>query len=339
MTEAPSPFSTTIPDFQIAWDSTSLGWLKECPKRYYYEMILGYEPRSRSIHLTFGGWYASGVERYAHARADGLDHDAAVYKMVRWALGASGERIECADCAGTGQQDRSYESFECPACKGVGSTWQAWESGDPIKNRYTLLRSLIWNVDARRDAPFRTHILANGKPAVELSFNFPLYDYMGHTISLAGHLDSVVEFNGGLWVLDDKTTKGALNDQFFKNFSPNNQMSLYMAAGQIILSEPVAGVLVRGAQIGVGFTRFATRPIPRAPAVVEEWIEDTKYWIGQAYNFAVAQHWPMNDKSCTSYGGCPFARVCSVSPSHRAAWLKEDFVPRFWNPLDARGDI
>lgn len=338
MTTPPSPFSTTVPDFQTSWDSTSIGWLKECPKKYYYEMILGYEPRSRSIHLTFGGWYASGVEHYAHYRADGLDHDAAVYKMVRWALEASGTRV-CPACTGSGA-DADEPSDRCGQCFGSGEgEWQAWDSGDPIKNRYTLLRSLIWNVDARRDAPFRTHILANGKPAVELSFNFPLCEMHGHTISLAGHLDSVVSFEDRLWILDDKTTKGQLNDQFFRQFSPNNQMSLYMAAGQVILAEPVAGVLVKGAQIGVGFTRFATRPIPRAPKVVEEWIEDTKYWIGQAYQFAVAQHWPMNDKSCGNYGGCAFQRVCAVSPSHRASWLKEDFTERFWNPLDARGDI
>ncbi len=312
MTSAPSPFSASIPDWQIAWDSTSLGLLKECPKKYHYEMILQYQPRGRGIHLDFGGWYASGVEHYAHARTGGMDHDAAVIHMARWALEASGER----DADGV---------------------WTAWESNDPIKNRYTLLRSLIWNVDARREAPFRTHILANGKPAVELSFNFPLFQLEGETISLSGHLDEVVEFDGKLYVKDDKTTRAPLDAKYFAQFSPHNQMSLYMVAGQVILSEPIAGVLVRAAQIGVNFTRFATRPIPRAPQVVLEWIEDTKFWVAQALEFAKRSHWPMNDKSCGNYGGCPFQKVCSVSPSHRTAWLKDDYVKREWNPLVARG--
>ena len=30
-----SSFSTEIPNLQLAWDSTSLGLLKECPRKYY----------------------------------------------------------------------------------------------------------------------------------------------------------------------------------------------------------------------------------------------------------------------------------------------------------------
>lgn len=302
---SPSPFSPNIPNFQVAWDSTSLGWLKTCPRYYYYQMVLRWQPRTKGIHLAFGGLYASGVERYAHAIAMGSTHDEATLAMVKWVMIASADFV----------------------------------SDDPIKNRVTLVRSLIWNVEDRLGSPFRTIILTNGRPAVELSFSFEAFTLEGEPIYLSGHIDEAVEDTSGhYWVKDDKTTKSALNAQYFRRYSPDNQMSLYSIAGRIVLERPVSGVLVRAAQIGVNFTRFATQQIPRTPAVLTEWLEEAKWWVGQARSMAIANHWPMNDKACTDYGGCPFQGVCSVSPSHRDAWLREGFEQREWNPLQARGD-
>jgi hypothetical protein len=95
-------------------------------------------------------------------------------------------------------------------------------------------------------------------------------------------------------------------------------------------------VLVKAAQMAVGFSRFRTAQIPRPAAVLNEWFADTQYWIGQARQFAIEGRWPMNDKSCFL---CSFKKICAVSPSHREAHLKEDFVHRVWNPLQSRGDI
>lgn len=308
---APSPFSPTLPAFQIAWDSTSLGAFKDCARKYHFSILNQWSPKSKSHHLTFGGLYASGVERYAHLRSKGLSHDAAVLGVVRWVLEASGSRTD-------------------------DGGWVPWTSGDPIKNRYTLVRTLVWTMEEHVNSPFRTVTLANGKPAVELSFNFPAFELDGEVISLAGHLDQVVELDGKLWVLDDKTSGSALTASYFARYTPDNQMSLYSIAGKVILEKPIAGVLVRAAQIGVNFARFATAQVTRPPAVLAEWLEDTKAWIRLAKQYALANHWPGNDKHCTM---CDFRKVCAVSPSHRAAWLKEDFEKREqWNPLKPRGE-
>lgn len=317
---APSPFSEAIPLFQTVWDSTSLGWLKTCPRYYQYQMMEQWSPRSKGIHLMFGQLYASGVEHYARKRAEGASHEQATLAMVRFTLESAGERDE----------DGKWTPWNPPADHKDAN----------IKNRYTLLRSLVWNVEDRLGSPYTTVILSNGKPAVELSFNFHAFNIEGENIFLSGHLDQLVEEQGTgrRFVLDDKTTKGALNAQYFQGYSPNNQMSLYTLAGKIILSAPVAGVLVRAAQIGVGFTRFATVPVPRSSGVLAEWLEDTKFWIAQAYRFAQAKYWPTNDTACNKFGGCPFVKVCSINPSHRQAWLEQDFIKHEWNPLQARGE-
>lgn len=310
-----SPFSVKIPNFQTVWDSTSLSWFKDCARYYRFAMIDGWTTRSKGIHLYFGGMYAAALERYAHSRAKGDDHSTATLAMVKWAMNATGTRDD-------------------------DGTWTAWDSADPIKNRHTLIRSLIWNVEDRLSSTFSTLILSNGKPAVELSFNFPAYGIDGETIHLAGHMDEVVTTaDGATFVRDDKTSKSALTAQYFKQYTPNNQMSLYSIAAKVVFDVPAQGVLIRAAQIGVNFTRFATSQAPRPAAVLDEWFADTERWIKLAKSYAEENHWPQNDRACDRFGGCPYRSVCAVSPSHRQAWLEQDFVRSHWNPLDMRGDI
>jgi hypothetical protein len=306
----PSQFSPTLPTFQLAWDSTSLGTFKECARKYYFQHIIGFATRFESIHLKFGQLFHSGVELYDKSIAEGLDHDSAVYTVTEWSLRETWNPET--------QSPLEVLSF------------------DPIKNRHTLIRSLIWACEERLTSPFKTLILPSGKPAVELSFRFEAFSVGSETITFCGHLDRVVLANSQPWIEDHKTTKGALNSHYFDGFTPGNQFSLYTIAGKIVTGSECRGVIVNGVQIGTGFTRFAHAQAPRPRAVLDEWLADARYWITQARAMAEANNWPGNDKSCGNYGGCPFQKVCSVSPSHRLAHLQSDFVPFHWNPLEIR---
>src|SRR5882672_6425582 len=143
--QAPSPFLPGT-NIQYSWDSTSLGWFKECARKYYYSMILGLRSKGDSVHLVFGQWYHSALELYDKTRAEGHKHEFALHFVVTEAM-----------------------------------AW-TWRDGAPItfdnpnKTRETLIRSVIWYLDHFKDDPAQTVILANGKPAVELSFRMEL-DY------------------------------------------------------------------------------------------------------------------------------------------------------------------
>jgi hypothetical protein len=314
----PSCWSETTANFQVVWDSTSLGWLKECPAYYHYQMVLHWSHRTKGIHLMFGQLYATGVETYAKLRASGEDHHAATRGMVRTVL----------EAAGTRDKDGVWVPWNPPADHKDAN----------IKNRYTLIRSLVWNVEDGLDSTFQTMVLANGKAAVELSFEFPAFEIQGEHIHFAGHMDSIVEnrYSKDRFVRDDKTTKSALGSAYFKQYSPNNQMSLYSIAGAIILNRPVSGVLVKAAQIQVEGTRFATQQVTRNPQVLAEWMDDAEYWINQAKGFAIRGKWPRNDRACGNYGGCVFQQVCARSPNHRPAWLRDDYVQHVWDPSQSR---
>lgn len=287
-----------------------MGALKVCPRYYQYTIIDGWTPRGESVHLTFGLHYHSALEHYDFCKTQGQDHETALRSALK---------------------------------KAMILTWDSvlrrpWSSDHKNKNRFTLLRSIVWYLDQFRDDPFQTIILANGKPAVELSFRFQTsYTVMtGESVLWCGHMDRMAMWNDNVYILDRKTTTSTIDERFFAKFSPDNQFSGYATAGQVVYKLPIKGIVVDGAQIAVTFTRFQRQIVMRHQDSLDEWYRGIGVYVGLAEQFAAAGFWPQNEKSCGNYGGCPFQGVCSKPESVRATWLKADFQRRVWDPLVAR---
>lgn len=306
--------STSLPTMQLAWDSTSMGLLKECPRKYYLSIIEGWTSRRTSVHLLFGLYYHGALERYDHARCDGLSHDDSVDKAVDYVLQVTWDK----------------------------KLRRPWISDDPNKNRFTLLRTVVWYLEQFGvNDVLKTVTLANGKPAVELSFRFDSGFQTSETepLIICGHLDRVAEFGETIHIVDRKTSKNTVTEDFFRSFSPDNQMSTYDTAGVVVYNLPIKGIIIDAAQVAVTFSRFLRGITPRTESQREEWLEDWGMWVKMAEYFAKTGQWPMNDKSCGNYGGCVFRGICSKPKSTRDVWLKADFTKRVWDPLVARGDI
>jgi hypothetical protein len=141
---------------------------------------------------------------------------------------------------------------------------------------------------------------------------------------------------GNLYITDQKTTGGTVGTYYFNNFSPSNQMSGYAFAGQAILHSPVSGVIIDAAQIAVNFTRFGRGITTRSKDQLEEWFEGVLETISIARDFTRRGVFPMNPTACGNYGGCPFRILCSRSPKVRDNFLKSDFVPHHWDPMEDR---
>lgn len=313
------PASPFLPGtkIQYAWDSTSLGYLKTCPRLYQYHMIEGWVAKEESIHLRFGQEYHQAIQDYEFARVTGAPFEdalaIAVYQLIC--------RIRDWD---PDPMSRAYMH----------------------KNRAQLLHLVIAYLDEYRNDPCETVILENGRPAVELSFRFELdFGPRGSNDEqpyvLCGHLDRVVEFSGSKFVLDHKTTVTTPTDYYFAGFSPNNQMTLYTFAGKVVLDSPISGVIVEAAQVLIDKPmRFERRPTYRSDAVIDEWLNDLEYHLAAAEDYATVGYWPMNDTACGNYGGCRFRDVCSRPESIRNAYLKADFIQlpedERWNPLKSR---
>lgn len=289
---------------QFAWDSTSLKLYEECPYKYKLKMLDNWTPRQgKSVHLFFGQEYANALEHYHKHRTAGLPHDQAQRLIVKEAL---------------------------------EHTWidgKPWHSDHNTKTRETLIRSIVWYTEQFADDPCQTYILADGRPAVELSFTLPLDD----TIILTGHLDRLVLYNEDLYVQDQKTSGSTINARWFDTWSPDVQMSLYTLAGQVIFHAPVKGVIVDAAQIAVGFTRFERGFIHRSAQDLVEFLESARYYIDQARANTLSGFFPRNTSACGNYGGCEFRHICTRSREVREQFLKGDFHKEWnWDPLEAR---
>jgi hypothetical protein len=321
-------------NIQYAWDSTSLGLLKTCPRKYQYEMIEGWGTRDESIHLRFGIEYHTALQDYAISRAKGVKHEDAIHDTIR----ALHSRVYNWDV------DRNTRAGK-------------------YKNRETIVGLVVDYLDHFVDDPADTFILDNGEPAVEVSFRFeldwgPQHESWQVHINpddpndafqiptpqpylLCGHLDRVVNFNDALYVMDRKTSMTTLSGYYFDQWSPSNQMTLYTLAGNVVLKSPIKGVIIDAAQVLLEKPNAYARGFTyRTPDQLDEWREDLRFWLGQAEAFATAGHWPMNDTACGNYGGCKFREVCSKSPQVREQYLKSSFdkldESERWNPLRAR---
>jgi hypothetical protein len=310
MTDSPFLPGTNI---QFAWDSTSLGYLKQCPRLYQYIMIEGWAPKDESIHLRFGIEYHNALENYDRLRMDGLNHNDAVFEVVRETL----------------------------------YSIQGWDP-DPdtkpgaLKNPKSLIRTIVWYMDQYQDDRAETYTKPDGSPAVELSFRFELDWGPNETTPyvLCGHLDRVVTFNDEVFGTDHKTTSMALTDYYFAQFEPNNQMSLYTLATKVILNATVKGIIIDAARLTKDGAEFGRRFTYRTSDQLEEWVRDLRQWLRLAEGYAVDGYWPQNDTACDKYGGCRFRQICSKSPQARGKFLEADFIRAKpedrWNPLRTR---
>lgn len=323
---------------QFAFDSTSIKLAETCLRKYQYKMLEGWQPERKSVHLLFGGWYASALESYHKYVADGMSSDDALAEVVSEALVETWVFPDCELCEGTGELKGTIGGPEiCGDCGGNGqatSGGSPWVSDHNTKTRENLIRTIVWYVDQfGEDDSCQTVILANGKPAVEHSFRLDA----DNGIILSGHLDRLVEYGGLPYIQDQKTTQSTISSRYFDSYNPDTQMSLYTFAGKAIFGLPIKGIMIDAAQIAVGFTRFERGFTFRSEDQLNEWYDNSMYHIERARQATRDNYFPLNPSSCNQYGGCEFRHICSKAPSVREQFLKGDFVRgKRWDPLEVR---
>lgn len=293
--------SAFVGNAQVAWDSTSLRAYKTCPRYYQYSILEGWRPKNESPHLKFGIMLHAALEYLDHCKVRGLQDD---------------------DVIGA-----------------LRHIWEPWQSDHDKKNMESLVRSIVWYFDQYRYDNFTQVVLADGTPAVELSFQFSIGNIGEYEILYCGHIDRMVEFLDKKYFLDRKSTAYALDQKYFASFSPDVQMSGYTFASRVAFQIDAVGGIIDAAQVGVGFTRFARQPLHRTNEQLEEWLVSTRIAIAQAIANAEANFFPMNETSCDKYGGCAFRDVCKRSPSVRKNFLEADFEVQRWNPLEPKPTV
>lgn len=357
-----SMFSKGNSRLQVGWDSTSLQAMDFCPRFYQYTILENWA--TDSVDLVFGKIMATALEIYQKGRLAGLGRDEALMPALKRALAdlwqTDLDRWETMwKCEGTlpyrnskGNKALCPYSHKkawfpgpapdvCGECDSPIKEQKMFITKDRAKNRYGLIRALVWYVDEQPeelDEGLRPYQFPDGTDAVELSFKMPLpwKSPHGETYILAGHLDYIGVYGGEYFTVDNKTTKKTLSTKFWESYSPSTQFDTYDLAGWMLYPDlGLSGVLLDGIQVTVNGAAYGKHVYRKSDAHREEHLQSIRDTIEDAEKYAAQGRWPMRKRNCWT---CPFKSVCSKHPAKRDHYLRANFTKRDepWNPMDER---
>lgn len=290
--------------FPEVLDSTIVSAYRSCPELFNKQYRQHWKPKGLSVHLHAGSAFAKGLE------------------VTREAYFVNGWEAEDALATGMEALMTAYGTYQCPA--------------DSAKSLERMLGAMEyyfqqWPLSRTENVPI---ILPGGRHGIEFSFAHPLpilHPETGNPLLYCGRLDSIINYAGGVYMEDDKTTS-SLGATWSRQWDLRSQFTGY-AWGCREGGVKVAGVIVRG--VSILKTKYdkaeciTYRPewqIDRWYQQLLELIEDEmlRDWKRNRYHYNL-------DKTCADFGGCVFRQACQSQDE--TPWLEQYFEKRVWNPI------
>ncbi len=291
------------PPFPEVIDSSLLSAFTSCPRKCELEYIQHWKTKGKNVHLHAGGAYAHGLEAARRAYyGEGID-----------SLTAEGRGLKALL--------EFYGDYQCPP--------EEWKSAERMAGAMEFYFSQ-YPMDRDHVRPAR---LPADRLGVEFNFTHPidcLHPATGNPLLFTGRFDMIVDFAGGLYGFDDKTSK-QLGPQWSKQWDLRGQFSAY-CWGAKESGLPLAGFLIRGVSIlKKGYDTQEAITV-RSGWMIDRWYEQLllkvsrmkEMWLMGVWDYAL-------DDACNSYGGCQFRNVCLSS--NPTPWLETAFERREWNPV------
>lgn len=296
---------STRPPFPSVIDSSLISAFRSCHQKALREYFQHWKPKTPNVHLHAGKAYAEGLEK------------------ARKAFYLEGRPAPESVAIGLRALMAAYGTFECPAdsAKSLERMCGAFEY---YFTQYPL--------ETDKAIPVR---LPNGERGIEFSFAEPIdeaHPETGDPLLYVGRMDAVVEYAGGLYGLDDKTTS-QLGASWPKQWDLRSQFSGY-CWGAARADMPLSGFLVRG--VSILKTKYDTmQPITYRPVwMIEAWYEQLIRTVRDIKRCWEEGYWDYDfDHACGEFGGCIFRTICMTEPSNRIAWLETNFERRRWDPV------
>lgn len=275
-----------------------------CPAKFYYDTIIGLVPKGpESVHLTAGAAYAAGLE--ACRREYHTSHD-----------------------------------FDKAIAKGLEALIQEYGPFDPPENETkTLERTIAAYVEHLVQYPLATdHVQPSfgvGGPRVEFSFALELpqrHPVTNEPLLFSGRFDQLAEFNGALFIFDDKTT-GSISHYWRQQWDLRSQITAYVAGAQL-LGYNVAGAIIRGMAILKTKCNTQEAITHRPQWMIDRWKERLIYDIDRMLDCWNRGYWPNQGEEnggCSTYGLCNFYTLCTAQePEH---YIDVYYERKRWDPI------
>jgi len=300
------------PEFPRVLSSSMRETFSLCPRKFQWEQIYGYIPQGESEHLKFGSAYAAGIETFRRSYYGDKYGELSPSDKLSESL-ADAFYSALADYGDYEPPDGSAKNFE----RLIGALCEYVVQYPP-------------ETDGCKPSMFQ------GEPRVEFGFTFEIPDVQhpttGEPILFTGRVDMLADFNGGLFVFDDKTT-GALGPSWANQWRLRSQFTAYTVGAQLAGYE-VVGAIIRGIAILKTKYNVAEVIVHRPPHIVEAWknrlVHDTKRML----LMWESGYWPeygQENGGCGQYGGCPYQVLCeSANPQ---GYLDVYFQQARWDPI------
>lgn len=294
-------------------DSTKIQCFQDCPRRFFYEYILGWRQDTPNVHLSFGSAWHEAME------------------VLMLALHAD-TRIGYTDTAVAAAFHAFMlvyqEALDYDPAMGLDC------GKDPANARRALeMYAKTWSRDN-----FETLF-------TEVAGTVPLTeDRLIHF-----KMDGIVRDKDGLWGYEHKTAGKAYNS-WREKWAIITQVGTYCYAMYCMYGDEAAGVMVNGAilrkptKTAPNNNEMIRVPIRKNKAQIADWLWTTQHWLQQLdWNFDaltrcsqdddVLMAFPKNPTSCTKFG-CAHPGLCASVPNplRRAGSPPPGYTVRHWDP-------
>jgi len=189
-------------------------------------------------------------------------------------------------------------------------------------------------------------IMANGRPAVELTFAVKLGDLAGIPVRYIGAIDLVAQDQDGLWLVDTKTTS-VMGEGFWKDIQVSPQLMGYTfalrAAGYNVVGYQVNAIALRKPnKSGEANVDFARQRHFVDEDQLNEWVRDVEGQLTGILDCWQRQHWPRHCAHCVhKFGTCEYYDVCTLTSELDQGHMLDSnaFVHNDWTPLRRLNEV
>jgi len=291
--------------FPHVWDNTMRAEFVSCPRAFFHRFMLGIDSATPSVHLHAGASFARGLE------------------VARKQFYDAGEPADVAAARGLAALYTAYGDFD---------PGDSAKSADGIAGALEYYFS-VFPLDTDRAKPVRT---ASGH-GIEFNFVLPIpevcHPETGEPILYSGRFDMLCDWNGGLYVEDDKTT-GSLGASWSKQWELRSQFTGY-CWGARQFGYDVRGALIRGIAILKRGYNHAEAVVYRPQWMVDAWHAQLIRDLRRAIDCWREGYWDANfADSCASYGSCSYLPLCTTDSPESWANGSGRYTVRFWDPTN-----
>lgn len=309
------------PTFDIL-DSSKIQAYMQCPRKYFFEYILGWRSELPNLHLEFGEAFHQALEVLAQ---EGYEHEAVMHAFNKF---SDHFRKEYVEIMGDDHKKKN------------------------LANAYTTLSEYVINYASDVDDFKITDTEVAGKVAISLNPT----RYLTFRIDEACY-GKIFEKTGH-FIFEHKTGS-SLNSLWYDQWLQKTQIGTYYHAARCLLpGEDFLGIVVNGIfpaapirkklngelYAGDKGPQFGRRLYHRTDAQMEAWrlttidwydsiVKDTELAMKVTPDEPIMTCFRKCTESCVNYNNpCAYKDFCHAWPNPTGRVLQSGFILEYWNP-------